>query len=557
MLSLIRVRNYTVIDEVELEPGSGFTVITGETGAGKSIIVDALGLALGDRADASAVRAGEERAEISVVFECSDDHPSSQWLRERSLDAEGTCVLRRIISAEGRSRAFINNQPVSAQDLRELGALLVDIHGQQAHQSLGSEATQRLILDSYGAHAALVDETAKGFVDWRAARRELESRRSGSAERSARLELLQFQASELQAVQPTDGEFETLTQERNRLANVDRLASGLAAVLTAVYEGDGACAQSLLAEAVRAMDQLAELDSELGEAAALLRDAEIAAGEAASLLRRYSDSLEHDPQRLDFVESRLARLRALARKHQVAEPELPKVLEALQGQLAELDGDEESLDALEKRAREAEARYLKQAHALSAAREAAALRLGESVTTQIRALGLPHGVFRVSVQRRNTERAEASGLDHIEFQVQLNPGQPFGALDRVASGGELSRVSLALEVVATHDSSVPTLVFDEVDAGIGGGVAEIVGARLADLARHRQVISVTHLPQVASYGREHFCVVKHTDGRTSRTEVKRLERAQRVEELSRMLGGVRITERARAHAEEMIERAGS
>lgn len=555
MLSLIRVRNYTVIDEVELELGSGFAVITGETGAGKSIIVDALGLALGDRADASAVRAGEERAEISVVFETGVDHPATHWLRERSLDADDSCVLRRIVSAEGRSRAFINNQPVTVQDLRELGGLLVDIHGQQAHQSLGSEAAQRLVVDSFGKHLDLTAATASAFGEWRSALQELDSRRASGAERQARLELLQFQIGELQALEPTAGEFETLTQERNRLANVDRLATGLGAVLTAVYESDGPCAQGLLAEAARTMEPLTELDPSLSEAATLLTEAGIAAGEATTLLRRYHDNLEHDPQRLDFVESRLNRLRALARKHQVAEQELPARLEWLQAQLAELADGAQSVDALEQRVQAAESVYLEHAHALSDARTASAVRLGEAVTGQLQALGLGHGVFRVSVERRDGARAEAGGLDRVEFQVRLNPGQPFGPLARVASGGELSRVSLALEVVATHDSSVPTLVFDEVDAGIGGGVAEIVGARLAELASNRQVISVTHLPQVASYGREHFCVVKHTDGRTSHTEVRRLTRPQRVEELSRMLGGIRITDRARAHAEEMMERA--
>ncbi len=557
MLSLIRVRNYTVVDEVELELGAGFTVITGETGAGKSIIVDALGLALGDRADASAVRAGEDRAEVSVVFDCADDHPAGEWLRERSLDADGSCMLRRVVSSEGRSRAFINNQPATVQDLRELGGLLVDIHGQHAHQSLASEASQRRILDSFGDHADLVTQTAQAYREWRSAQRELDSNRTSGAEKAARIDLLRFQTSELQTLQPEDDEFDSLTGERNRLANADRLAGGLEAVVAALYEAEGASAQALLARAGRDLQQLTQLDPELREATALLHDAEIAVAEAATMLRRYHERIEHDPARLDFVETRLNRLRTLARKHQVGENELPALLRQLQEQLARLDDSAGSMEALEQQVQTARTHYQKTALKLSQARRTAADRLSGEVTARIQALGLPHGRFAVALEQRAIERAEASGLDQVEFQVQLNPGQPFGPLARVASGGELSRVSLALEVVATHGSPIPTLVFDEVDAGIGGGVAEIVGARLAELARQRQVICVTHLPQVASYGREHFCVIKHTDGQSSRTDVRRLTKPERVEELSRMLGGVQITDRARAHAEEMMDRAGS
>jgi DNA repair protein RecN (Recombination protein N) len=557
MLSLIHVRNYTVIDEVQLELEPGFSVITGETGAGKSILVDALGLALGDRADATTVRAGEARAEISVVFECPPVHPAIDWLRERSLDHDGHCVLRRVVSAEGRSRAFINNGPATLQDLRELGSLLVDIHGQHEHQSLLSAAAQRLILDTHGGHLEVAAETAARWLASQTLAEELERRRSGGEERAAQLELLRFQAAELESLALADGEVEALDSERNRLANVDRLASGLADALTVLYEADGESAQSLIAQARRDIDGLQSLDAALADAAALIGEAEIAVREAATTLARYRDRIEHDPERLEWIETRLARVRALAKRHKVEPTALAGILPSLAQRIAELEGSHESLDELARRAADAERRYFASAATLSDARRDSAGRLAEEVTAQLRQLGLPHGSLRVEIERRPDQRADAHGLDRIEFQVQINPGQPFGALSRVASGGELSRISLALEVVGAGASTVPTLVFDEVDAGIGGAIAEIVGARLALLARQRQVLCVTHLAQVASQGEQHYRVVKLTDGRISRTEVRRLGGEDRVEELSRMLGGVRITETARAHAAEMIERAKS
>lgn len=555
MLSLIRVRNYTVIDEVELELEAGFSVITGETGAGKSILVDALGLVLGDRADASTVRTGAERAEVTALFDCPAGHPAAQWLAARDLDADGSCVLRRIVHAEGRSRAFVNNQPATLQDLRDVGALLVDIHGQHAHQSLPRAPTQRLILDTHGDHRMLAEQVAERFAAWHTAAAELEARRSGAADREAQLEVLRFQVGELESLALADGELEQLQSERNRLANVDRLAGGLASVLGALYEADTGSAQALLAHARRELDGLHGIDARLGEAATLLGDAEIAVREAATGLARYRDRLEHDPQRLDWIETRLARTRALARRHRVDEQELPALLPRLQQRIDELEGGAESLNALADRAASAQARYFDDAEALSAARARSAELLAEQVSGQFRDLGLPHGRFRVALDRKPPERADAGGIDRVEFQVQLNPGQPFGSLSRVASGGELSRISLALEVVGTGASTVPTLVFDEVDAGIGGGIAEIVGARLAALATDRQVLCVTHLPQVASQGRRHYHVLKHTDGQSSRTVVRVLSEQERIEELSRMLGGVEITERARAHAAEMIARA--
>ncbi len=555
MLSLIRIRNYAVIDEVELEFDTGFSVMTGETGAGKSILVDALGLALGDRADAGTVRQGADRAEISVSFDCPDTHPATAWLREHGLDEEQHCVIRRVISSEGRSRAFINSHPATLQDSRTLGELLVDIHGQHTHQSLLHQDTQRQILDLRGGHEELATTVANRFKTWQTLEQDLQARRQGGEDREAQLELLRFQIAELESLAPQEGELEPLSAERNRLMNIDELVNGLNVVLTHIYEADTGSAYALVAEAAETLRQLSELDPGLVAPRGLVAEAEIQLSEAAADLARYRDRLEPDPERLEWIDTRLSRIRELARKHKVAEEALASVYGRLQARVEELEKSGESLELLAERVQTATDAYFTSADELFEARSASGRKLAELVSTQLNELGLPHGRFRVDLTRKARERADAHGLDTIEFQVSLNPGQAFGPLSRVASGGELSRVSLALEVVGTGARSTQTMVFDEVDSGIGGGVAEIVGRRLAELAANRQVLCVTHLAQVASQGRHHYRVVKLTDGKTARTNVRELSAEDRVEELSRMLGGVEITARARAHAEEMISRA--
>ena len=553
MLSLIRVKNFAVIDEVELELDAGLSVVTGETGAGKSILVDALGLALGDRADASAVRHGAERAEISVLFECPPGHPAVALLAELGLDDEDRCLLRRVISHEGRSRAFINNQPVTLQDLKRVGSLLVDIHGQHAHQSLLESANQRALLDAHGGLEALASEVADAFREWRKLEERLEGLRGGHAQRDAELELARFHAAELEALAVEDGEPERLHAERARLANVDKLAGGLETAIQALYEGE-VSAHALAARAAQELERLVEHDDALREPAAALANVEIELREAASALIHYRDRLEPDPERLEAVESRLARIKALARRHGVDEDELFGVLARLRARIDELEAGGESIDALETEVKRAKDAYFARARKLSKARKRAAAKLADAVTEQLPELGLGHGQFDVLIEDKPEERADASGIDRIEFRVRLNPGLPFGPLAKMASGGELSRIGLALEVVGADASPVPTFVFDEVDTGIGGGVAEIVGRKLAKIAASRQVLCVTHLPQVASQGRHHYRVSKLTDGKPSRTTVRRLTREERIEELSRMLGGVEITDLTRAHAEEMIGR---
>ncbi len=556
MLSLIRVKNYAVIDEIELEFGGGMNVLTGETGAGKSILVDALGLALGDRADASAVRQGAERAEISVSFDVPRGNGALAWLAERGLDDETGCTLRRLIGSDGRSRAFINGQPVNLQDLKTLGGLLVDIHGQHAHQSLLDAGSQRALLDSHDDVAPLATQVAERFAAWQALLEQLEHRRSSSAQRQAEIDLLRFQVAELEALKLEEGEPERLREERDRLANTDRLLSGVSAALDALSDREAGSAYSAVILARRELDKLATVDAALRAPAAALASIEVELRDTESTLQHYRERIEADPARLAWLDDRLARMRTLARRHEVTENDLRATLHRLRERLATLDGGGESLDALERRTTDARAQFLAAAPGLSAKRADHAAALSRSVTRVLGELGMPHGEFRVELTEKPLERADATGLERVEFQIKLNPGLPFAALTKAASGGELSRISLAVEVVRTGASPVTAFVFDEVDAGIGGRVADIVGRKLRTLSATRQVLCVTHLPQVASHGEAHYRVVKHTDGKVSRTEVRPLTSKERVEELSRMLGGVEVTARTRAHAAEMIDRAG-
>jgi DNA repair protein RecN (Recombination protein N) len=555
MLSLIKVRNYAIIDEVELELDRGFSVMTGETGAGKSILVDALGLALGDRADASTVRSGAERAEISVQFDCPDGHAAIDWLRERGLDDGAQCTLRRVIGADGRSRSFINGQPATLQDLKLLGGLLVDIHGQHEHQSLLDAGAQRALLDAHGALEERARGVAEAYAAWREVERELEGRRDASADREAQLELLRFQVGELESLAPANGEPESLRTERDRLANVDRLLGGVGAALDSCSKtrpvrptppwftrgASSSVSQSTIPSCRLRPSVLPASRSSFARSARR----SIAIASASKRIPRGSSGSTSGSRNS-------ARSLGVT---PVEERELCAVLDTLRRRLADLDGGAESIEDLAARATSARGAYFKRATQLSAARKKSATTLGRAVTEQLVELGMPNGEFRIELAEKPEERADATGLERVSFEVRLNPGQPFGPLERVASGGELSRISLAIEVVLSGASPVPTFVFDEVDAGVGGRVAEIVGRKLSQLGDSRQVVCVTHLPQVASQGQRHYRVIKLTDGKLSRTNVRALGSEERVEELSRMLGGIEITERTRAHAEEMIERA--
>ena len=555
MLTSLHVRDFAIIDEVELELSGGMTVLTGETGAGKSILLDALGLVLGDRADGSAVRHGAERAEITASMDIDEVEPVQEWLKEHDLDADGECVVRRVVGREGRSRAYINGASTTLQTLRQLGERLIDIHGQHAHQSLVRPAVQREILDDHGGHGAALAAVTKGWQRWRNAgetRRRLES---AHRDRDDRLDLLRYQAGELEALALLPGEAAELEQEHARLANAGRLAEGCDEAIALIYESESGSAHDRLGKAARLLDQLADIDPALAEVATMATEAQIQAAEAAAGLQSYASSLDADPARIETVASRRQSVRDLVRKHQVSADDLPERLEALRSEINELENAETALEAAAAAEEKARAAYDKAAAKLSRHRIAAGKALAGEVTGLMAQLGMPGGRLEIGVHTDSEAEPQALGRDNIEFLVTANPGQPPAPLGKVASGGELSRIGLAIQVAATRTAGTPSVVFDEVDAGVGGGVAEIVGRRLRELGSRRQVLCVTHLPQVASQADAHLRVSKLTDGETTRTRLARLTNTERVEELARMLGGVEITDRTRAHAEEMITRA--
>ncbi len=555
MLTSVTVRDFAIIDQVALDLGEGLTVLTGETGAGKSILVDALGLVLGDRADASAIRHGADRAEITATLDLDALPRLARWLGEQALDADGECVLRRVVSREGRSRAWVNGVPVALQTLRALADQVVDIHGQHEHQSLARPAVQRGILDQRLAEPSVLEAVAEAWKDWKAASAEAQRLETARRDREQRLDLLRYQARELDALAPEAGEDEALAKEQSRLANVSRLAEAASSALELVYEGEGPTARDAVARAAERLADAVELDPGLAPAQRMLAEAEIQISEAAADLQRYASGLEADPERLEAVGSRLQALKELARKHQVEIDALPGRLAALTAEIEELEQAEERLEAAASRLAAAEKRYRVAAETLGAARAEAAGALSAQVSALMQQLGMPGGRFDVSVHPDAEHAFTAHGLDRVEFRVTANPGQPPGPLARVASGGELARISLALQVAAKAANPVPVMIFDEVDSGVGGGVAEIVGRRLRELGETAQVLCVTHLPQVASQADHHLRVSKLTDGDTTRTRLKLLTEAEKVEELARMLGGVEITSTTRSHAEEMRRKA--
>ena len=555
MLTNLSIRDFAIVDRIDVEFSAGMTVLTGETGAGKSILIDALGLVLGDRGSAQLVRKGAKRAELAAGFDLSGLPAVQAWLETQTLDADDECLLRRVIGADGRSRAFVNGNAVPLQQLRELGDMLVDIHGQHFHQSLGRRAVQRELLDHYAGAAELRAATAAACEDWHSLAERHKALTAADADRNSRLDLLTFQLQELEALSPEDGEFEDLSAERQRLASGGRLLTGVTDALDRLSENDGANATGLIAAAFRELETLCEIDGQLGGIAELLDSAAIQLAEAREELQRYRDAIDMDPARQDWVEERLDSMATLARKHRITADRLPEKVTALHRELDELANAEARGRELEQALAAARTRYLEHAGKLSDRRRSAAESLSAEVGAAMAGLGMPGGQFLVEITDTTGPGDDAirpTGIDAIEFLISANPGQAPMPLARVASGGELSRMSLAIQVIVSDGSAIPTMVFDEVDSGVGGGVAEMVGRRLFDLGTNRQVLCVTHLPQVASLAHQHLRISKVTDGKATRTGFTELDKQERVEELARRLGGVEITQTTLDHAAEML-----
>ncbi|MCG5074503.1 DNA repair protein RecN [Paraburkholderia tagetis] len=557
MLRHLSIRDFVIVAALDLEFDSGFSVFSGETGAGKSILIDALALTLGARADAGVVRTGENRADITAEFDAPPH--VAQWLDEQALatsDGENTVMLRRVIDSGGRSRAFINGTPATLAQLRDVGERLVDIHGQHAHQLLMRPDAQRELFD---AHAGLIDMAAAVTRTWRVARdARLAVQTAMSRDRELQLERerLAWQLAELDKLAPQPGEWEEVNAEHVRLANSASLIEGVQGVLTALSESDEAMISHLNSILSKLRD-LAEVDPALGDALAALEPAAIQLQEAAYSLSHYAQRLDLDPQRLAQVEYRLDALHSAARKFRLQAESLPEEHAARRAQLAALDAASD-LDVLRAVADKAHEAYLTEARQLSKARAKAAKALGAAVTQGMQELSMAGGSFEVAlVPLGSSANGEpiggAHGLEQIEFRVAGHAGVPLRPLAKIASGGELARISLALAVIASAASPTPTLIFDEVDTGIGGGVAEVVGRLLHQLGHQRQVLCVTHLPQVAARGDHHFQVSKSGDGNGGTVSVVTpLDRPGRVEEVARMLGGLEITATTRRHAKEML-----
>jgi len=557
VLTYLRIRDFAIIDEIELEFGSGLSALTGETGAGKSIVVDALALAAGGRASSDAIRSGAERAEISATFDLRSQPALRHWLESQAIESDGECILRRVLSNDGRSRAFINGRPVPLQTLRELGEVLVDIHGQQEFLALLRRPAQRSLVDAHGRHEELVEQVATAFESWQECRTRLVALEAAGRDRDARLELLRYQVRELEALALKTDELPELFAEQRRLANSGRLAEGAQQAIELIDEAESVNAGLAVGRAQGILRGLAALDARLAGTEQLLAEAGIAIREASGALRVYLDSLDMDPQRQDWVEGRVATIEELARKHRLAPDELPAHLDRLSHELHALESHASMVEATAREVDAARAAYDRAAQSLSVARRKAGAKLTREVTQLMQSLGMAGGRFEAVVASADAGDPQPQGRDEVEFTVSPNPGQPLKPLARVASGGELSRISLAVQVAAVGKALTPCLVFDEVDAGVGGGVAEIVGRQLGLLAQRTQVLCVTHLPQVASQADHHVRVVKLTDGRSARTALHELRGPERVEELARMLGGVEITQKARDHARDMLKRAAT
>ncbi|MBU0900817.1 MAG: DNA repair protein RecN [Gammaproteobacteria bacterium] len=555
MLVHLSVHNYAIVEHLDLELDAGMSVISGETGAGKSIMLDALGLTLGDRADSGVVRPGADKADILASFDLRDIPEARTWLAERDLDNDGPCILRRVITAEGRSRGYINGSPSPQGDLKALGELLIDIHSQHEHQSLLKPETHRRLLDEYAGSQELARQVQLAAQRWKQTKNELQRISSLGDEQRARHQLLSYQLEELDNLALGEDELEQLEQEHKNLTNAESLLSACRLVIEQCSENDAGNVLSALTNSLNRLGNFQGQPGALSEATNLLASAQIQVEEAVGELNRFLDHFDADPERLQQMEERLDAIYTLARKHRIQPTELGAMQQQLFEELESLNADDQAAERLSEELTAFERHYQEKATVLSTLRNSAADQLASAVEVKMQTLGMPGGRFTIKLSTNSNNEPHPNGLEQLEFLVSANPGQPLKALAKVASGGELSRISLAIQVITAQTSRVPTLVFDEVDVGIGGPTAEVVGQLLRKLGERGQVLTVTHLPQVAAQGHQHLFVHKVRESDATRTAVSKLSSAQRVEEIARMLGGVDLTEESLAHARQMVSSA--
>ncbi len=580
MLTQIHISNLVTIQELHLDMKNGTTVITGETGAGKSILIDAIELALGNRTTGNVVRPGQEKTDISLCFDISKLPAVHTWLKNYDLDTDPhECIIRRSITQDGRSRSYINGMPTTLQPLRELSELLINIHSQHAHQSLLKSdkqrdildryagnfyidnqpqpllksEKQRDILDGYAKHYDLLDKVQMHAEQWHALNNEITTLKSMSQDRSSRGEFLKFQLNELEALQLQPDEFQHLDLEHKQLAHADELLQNINHALNCLSENEESNAIHTVNQALQALEIVQRVDPKIPAWIESLKSALIQLSDTEDELRHYLESVELDPERLQHIEQRIGVLFDLARKHKISPQELYDFQQNLATEVAALETSDERLLQLNAKLQEIEKNYFVVANKLSLSRTKAAKKLAKEITSIIHTLALPHSEFDIALEKEETVRISTCGLEKIIFQIKTSADQPMQSLQKVVSGGELSRISLAIHIATTSQHAVSSLIFDEVDVGIGGGTAEIVGKLLRQLGKTHQVLCITHQPQVAAQGHYHLRVEKTVKNNHAQTTVNFLTENEKVQELARMLGGVEITKKTIAHAKEMLE----
>lgn len=551
MLQELSVKNLALIERLEIQFNSGFTTLTGETGAGKSILLDALGLTLGDRADSALVRHNTDKADVTALFDLSTLKHIQDWLKEQELDDGDQCYLRRTVTSEGRSKAYINGYPVPAGQLKTVGSMLIDIHGQHEHQNLLSANKQLHLLDAYAHHSELLHATREQFKSWQTLKSELQQLEDEQADVQSKLELLSFQKHEFDEITPQTGEFEQLSVEQSQLSHASEIKTACDLAYAQIESEQGAV--DTINHAIQSLESIVSYSAPMQTVIEQLNSSLIELQEASSEIHHHSNSIDVDPQQLQNIEERLSALFGLAKKYSIDAEDLAEKHEQIKQELSRLQHSGESLEQLKTQVDQAWQDFTHRANNLKASRQKAANKLSALVTEGMQTLGMENGHLEVTLT--DTENASSNGIDKVEFLVSANKGQPLKPLAKVASGGELSRISLAIQVATSEVGSLPTLIFDEVDVGIGGGVAEVVGEKMQTLGSSKQVLSITHLAQVASHGHNHLYIKKQTADDVTTTGLINLDENSRIEELARMLGGKNLTDQTRKHAAEMLQTA--
>ena len=550
MLRSLQIRNFAIIDEIDITFNDDMTVLTGETGAGKSILIDALSLVLGERGSPNLIRNKEKRAEYTAEFEITNNSHALNWLIEKSLDNENECILRRTISPDGKSRSFINGNTVNLQSLKSLGDLLVDIHGQHFHQSLCKKNVQRDLLDHFGGLSVTKNKIKRIFNEWKELSDQLSKMIEGNTNKEDRIDLLSFQLKELDELALKPGEYDSLNSEFKKISNIEKINKGINSLIDCLQSNEITNVEQMLNDSIKNIDTLATYDNSLEETKNLLSEAEINVSEAIGNLSRYGESIDYDNQKSREIEERINTIISLSRKHRVDPDELIDTKIQIEKELNELNNSQTSIDEAERHLSGLRKKYDDLASELTKERSDSAKKLSGLVVDSMNELGMTGGIFEVEIIP--SKNISQHGNDDITFHISANPGQKPQPLSNIASGGELSRMSLAIQVITSNGTNIPTMIFDEVDSGIGGAIAEVVGNKLKDLGQNKQVLCVTHLAQVASKGSSHIRINKLTDNKKTKIYASKLNSDERIEEIARMIGGIELTEKTREYAKEML-----